>query len=1111
VHPCYVSVWEGNAGSEYSTWANITSGEEPDLVTAQGSTLRIHSLCQKTGKLILVESFPNLYGNVCFLDTLQNPDSQSEGSDALLLGFSGHPRLAVVTIQTACPKFLLGSTLFDLSPVLQEMSYGSVAPLEQDLQATLLQKPINTATISVALGGGIALACLQLRHTSGLGWQAMEDKPYLLPLQSLSAVIDDQSGSNGTSSNIKDAVLSVVTGFGDILSTTFLPGYLEPTIVILHSNPHSGGRSWSGRLGRHEGGTRHAMVLTAVTVTVSHHRSAMLWGTQVPADALHVYPTGDGCLVQCVNSILAVSNVGQIQQCLAVNGWARSTMTSDYTVHANPWPFPKLSIALDGAQISFVTDKAAFCMLRCGQIFLLQYTDSWSLLPLYKNVGAIGQIANLSCWSLGNVLPNKILESKLLDSPEKLKEKVVKTGLLFCGSRLGDSSLLGYALETTSMADAMQGNSVLQNPRLKGICTETEDAEASDSEYDRILQAEESALYATTTDDAGSRPTIIPPSDDDEESNYQAASQQRKRARLSQLIVVRALTSLDSLTALGPLGPGCKGPLSKTVEANKDEALLSANAAPSFGAPGYIFPCGFGSSGGLALLTAPGKDDRSIIAEEDCINAKAIFNLPSRGLVILSTVNGIRFLRLIGNDQENVNDVKIESSKEGQTDSLEEIALDEWCSDETRKSVLAENALLLTASEINDEDFCVLVGIPVDENSMAYSVFILSDSTGQLVIKAKNTLPVPKGALINAMTPIQLNSNSKTLVFGCTLSNGDVRLFTFNKLGNLDHQIFESVATMDLETEEDNEEEIYYSNSTVVAIDLFEAPKSFFISKPPESKYEKDDSMENNSLGDALPDEDDQELYGDSTLLSSGNKDDMHSTSDEAELEEEEEEASFFALCRQSGILEIYEVAEVLSSGQKAIPIWTTYGASHGVPQLLPQRQGGSAYRAPRSHKVSVDEIRFFFCGPSSNEITSTFGSPRIFCVAMETSDGDTLVYSADSSNLSGSSRTFSRVQMKNVSRPSQEQSKHLSKLRRKGIVDANGANDSANGFRHNHLFPFQNLSGQDGLFAAVARPLWLIAERGQPTFLCHRLRHVAPAGASSRPVVGFCSGLLVS
>jgi hypothetical protein len=1112
VHPCYLSVWEGNAGSEFSTWAKITSrstDDMPDLVTAQGSTLTIYSIEPATGKLLFVESFPNLYGNVCFLETLTSPDG--DGSDALLLGFSGNPRLAVVTIKATCPKLLLGTTLFDLTLALQELSYGSITPLEQDLQATLWQKPVNTATVSVTLGGGVALACLQLRHTAAAGWHATDDKPYLLPLQSLSASsLEEKTGSaNALFSNNKDLTQSIMTGFGDILSTAFLPGYLEPTMVILHSNPHSGGRAWPGRLGREAGGTRHAMELTAVTVTVSHHRSAILWSTQVPADALQVYPTGEGCMVHCTNSLLAVSNTGQIQQCLAANGWAPATMASDVTVQANPWPFPKLAIALDGAQISFVTEKAAFCVLRYGQVYLLQYTNSWSLLPLYKNIGAIGQIANLSCWPLGKVFPSKFLETKLGEGGEKSKLNSMEAGLLFAGSRLGDSSLLGYALETTSMADAMEGESVLQNPKLESTLPEEHKEDTTDTEYDRILQLEEDALYAAPTAD-GDGPELIPPSDDDDEESNEQTMQQRKRARLSHLVVTRALTILDSLTALGPLGPGCLGPVSKAIKPDKDEGVVEVDKALSFGSSGYIFPCGYGSSGGLALLTAPGREDSSIVAEEDCVNAKAIFNLPSRGLVVLSMDSGIKFLRL-DRARRTTKSLKAESDEDSAEDTatLEEIDLDEWCSEETLKFVLSDNAMLLTACEIDDEDFGLLFSTQVSESSMEYCLFVLSDTTGTLSVKTKTMLPIPTGSSIRTVTPFKKDINTEKLILACTLSSGDARLFSFDKQGKLLEQDFNAEIPMEIESKEDNEEEIYYASGEVVAVDIFEAPKAFFATtssetgsvSPTATNEESNDLTRNGSTAD----DDDQELYGGSNTVVS---DDTKKPQPDDNIAPNNEKESLLGLCRQSGKLEVYAISD-LASGQEVSPIWTAFGASHGIPQLQSQRQGGSAYRVPRSHKVCASEIRFFFCGPSSTDQKETIGGPRIFCLAVETNDGDTLLYSADISHRSKPLNTFSRVPMKNVTRPSQEQAKHFSKLSRKGMVGKRDESDRK--LRRNRLFPFQNISGQDGLFAAVARPIWLVAERGRLAALYHRSRHAAPAGASSRPVTAFCSGLLVS
>ena len=88
VHPCYMSVWEGNTGSEYSTWANITGGKLPDLITAQASTLNIYSIEEETGKLLLSHSFPYLAGSVCYLATLSIAHTNGDEPDSLLVGFS---------------------------------------------------------------------------------------------------------------------------------------------------------------------------------------------------------------------------------------------------------------------------------------------------------------------------------------------------------------------------------------------------------------------------------------------------------------------------------------------------------------------------------------------------------------------------------------------------------------------------------------------------------------------------------------------------------------------------------------------------------------------------------------------------------------------------------------------------------------------------------------------------------------------------------------------------------------------------------------------------------------------------------------------------------------
>ena len=63
--------------------------------------------------------------------------------------------------------------------------------------------------------------------------------------------------------------------------------------------------------------------------------------------------------------------------------------------------------------------------------------------------------------------------------------------------------------------------------------------------------------------------------------------------------------------------------------------------------------------------------------------------------------------------------------------------------------------------------------------------------------------------------------------------------------------------------------------------------------------------------------------------------------------------------------------------------------------------------------------------------------------------------------------------------------------------------------FRYNSLVRFNDISGRCGLFAAVSRPFWILAERGIPLALLHRMRHLA--AGSPYPTKAFCPNLGVS
>ncbi|KAG7357145.1 CPSF A subunit region-domain containing protein [Nitzschia inconspicua] len=1176
VHPCYLSIFEGKAGIEYSTWARITepccadtSTAPPDLVTAHGSTLSIYRVEESTGKMLLVHSYPNLAGNVCFLETLTveekqpdawNPTRQVKRPDALLIGFSGHPRLAIVQVK---PELLLATTLLDLTPALNEHEFGAITPLEQDLTASLMQrKGRNQATVSVVLGGGVAVVCLQLKYHSNVGgWSAMEE-PYVLPLVSLAQSIENGGntgggtlGFGGHGGQMKDTAnplnQSIATGFGDILSVAFLLGYSEPTMVLLHANPHVG-QTWSGRLGREEGGTRYSLVLTAVTVTVGHQRSALLWSVEVPADAMHVYSimvdddaesaslrsSSAACLVHCVNSVVFVTNTGQIQQCLATNGWVGSTLSATYSylVESNPWPFPRLAVQLDGAHFSPINASTWFVVLRRGEVYLLQCNDGgevgrgqWSFMSLYQTVGSVGEVSQIRCRSLGKVGADSIDGSLYVDkealalSKTKLEEPVKQTsmmiGLLLVASRMGDSSLLGYALEEVNVSKAIRTEPGISNVKRENTIVPTKveseigrkpDAEnfmddlQVDDDFDRVLKLEEEALYAPVSDNHGlvtqQEPNVVPPSDDEQDVTAQTMFgeyRKRKRARMSQIKIVRSLNVLDSITSLGPLGPGCLGPLTESPEVEIDPTAAVANTSPSVGTAGYIFPCGYGSSGGLALLSLPGRDDRTVLAEADCLNAKALFSLPNHDIVFVAIppeFGGTLAMRYSGNVGESIN-------KNTSSDfHVEEIDLIWWCPDENARDFFS-NCHLLAATDLTKDSFLILVASPINEALHSYFLVVFQvQGSGTIQMTAANQIDIAPGDFITTAA-LQRDQNQERVLMLCTITTGAAMFFDVNAEGGFESSFsFPSEVPMDL-SEESEEEDHFYADRQIVAVDLFKAPKAFFNPLPelqesqPLSRFYEERTEEN---GDLILDDDDKELYSTMSVSVKGHQ---RKTSLETEAPTLEiENVWYAALCRQSGELEIYSVYNL------AEPLWKCTGCGHGVAKLTTECDPSP--RNPKGHKVSTREIRFFFCGPSSHDWDKSFAGPRPFCIVLETTAGDAMIYHANVHSKTLRLKTFERIPSNDVSRPSQESIKHFSKLRRKRIVSAKDGTESPNDFRYNRLFKFKNIQKQHGAFVAAARPFWLVSERGRPTILYHRSRHVAPAGARSRPVAGFCTDL---
>lgn len=208
---------------------------------------------------------------------------------------------------------------------------------------------------------------------------------------------------------------------------------------------------------------------------------------------------------------------------------------------------------------------------------------------------------------------------------------------------------------------------------------------------------------------------------------------------------------------------------------------------------------------------------------------------------------------------------------------------------------------------------------------------------------------------------------------------------------------------------------------------------------------------------------------------------------------------------RGSGKLEVYDHYNL------AVPVWQSFGAGSGCPSFSAINVESSSSKEACITCHDIEEMRFFFAGPTDQTREELMRPSlfRPFCLALHTTKGDFHLYSlAANSNLGGPE--FSRVSLASATRPSSEEGRHRAKLYRRGILSKESSVEIENGksvaFRYNSLNRFVDISKRSGLFSAVARPFWVLADRGMLLTIPHRMRHLA--AGSPKPVKAFCSNV---
>lgn len=1105
--------------------------------------------------------------------------------------------------------------------------------------------------------------------SSSPAWWRTASEPYTLPLSNLSAslpatksktnsALQQQSKYNKYHAATQTNALKISHGFGDILSSAFLRGYTEPVIVILHSSPQNGGRACPGRLGHHSSATRSALSLTAISISIMQKRSVVLWSLPecMPSDAyeLHPHPKG-GVLVLGANQVLYVDCAGKVQCCTAVNGWVRATGSSMLLpnvgsagglMQPNPSPLSKLSIQLDGSRLSFVNEDVAMVSLRDGTLYSLEFHGKEdcigvggesgvciSLSPVGKKLGSLGMISTLSVLPLVHVnIQTHVAMGKLMGKESgfptakkeemgggdvskgvALKEEASSLGLVFAGSRMGDSMLMLYDLkekiklvplekdkeqeQEKAIIDPLESNKrkreddnevTVKKERIeqsinepidttKTDCLKNESVQnggkaiaVSDDENlseEEIMRREEEALYAPENGIGGAN-AIIPLQDDGDDRNETLlpgiTPKQLYRPQILSMSVFQDTKILDCMTGLGPIGQGCAGP---TVGKESGDVALAANIIKpnTKGSMLNIHPCGFGSSGGLALLSAPGlNSSATIVSETDCLDIGSIFPCPNLGyfFVVKKKENsGCMVMRAVTEDEERrLVEVDIDTILEGGMDIETPMPSFESIRDILTRMNIISVKEFKSKNKAASGDFVMLMA----RYGSAYSLVILSQKQGFFSIEQSHFIGshddgklVERDNLISASFVEHLDKSrilcaGEDLSLACVWSSGIASTFSisYNNDWIIKEVLFDKGLTeLKLSGEEVANEDYhaskFYQDTSIVAIDIFAVADNIFgngnecfgLKVDEETSYT---DTRDDEKGHLKFDEDDLELYGEDAIgdVAASSKVDKGERQP-ADLNTSSQIAPsryntlggyisgaglsasskvVVALSRRSGQLEIYDVEKLFEgspndsmvhyvSDLKASALLWSSRNGFGQGALILDCSKAS-YRRPRVQESCASELRFFFSGPSN--VASESGDLsvlRSLCLLVETNQGDLHLYTGSKSN-SSNDIAFKRVSLHNVARQSKEEGKHRNKLQRKGFAKESFGFDQM--FRPNRLHRFFAVSGEDGLFAATVRPQWFVSERGAPATLHHRLRHCAPAGGTDVPICGFCAGFSV-
>eukprot|EP00590_Aulacoseira_subarctica_P002424 CAMPEP_0172423000 /NCGR_PEP_ID=MMETSP1064-20121228/9083_1 /TAXON_ID=202472 /ORGANISM="Aulacoseira subarctica , Strain CCAP 1002/5" /LENGTH=1845 /DNA_ID=CAMNT_0013164115 /DNA_START=41 /DNA_END=5578 /DNA_ORIENTATION=+ len=569
---------------------------------------------------------------------------------------------------------------------------------------------------------------------------------------------------------------------------------------------------------------------------------------------------------------------------------------------------------------------------------------------------------------------------------------------------------------------------------------------------------------------------------------------------------------LDSCAGLGPLGYGCNGPAYTSTTAFTREMtslgnILSRSNSNS-NSPALIpfndnalsiFPYGYGECGGIAIiqsgfgagLTCSTTDIRQEVDVVGVCGGFVITNLVNK-LVVLPRKSGGALLL-----QELLRHPKADSHDQH---VLEQVDLQSWCLD---NNILWDRCFIRSAFEVGAFSMALVIEQQQHQQNANTVVVLGLDNTSspRAIITNSFSLSSSHGRLI-AVAVANSEVEKSIAVFTCVYENGHGIVYTLKCASDSPPSL------VDFEEEQIKP----LGEDPIVAMDAFASHGSIFV-----STNQKEHSCCKNDFIEKAVDSDDDDAYiyrnaSDEkrsrnvkrvlTSLSSVIRNQVNENSSRFGSDESDRCNIYIACCRASGKIEIYR------HGNLAEPLWESYGAGSGCPTFYHVDDELSSSKQASRVCHEIVEMRFFFAGPT--QVLSSASPSRPFCLALHTVKGDFHLYSLVSHSCDSQQVEFSRVALSVATRQSSEEGRHRAKLFRRGMLFKEGSvefeKDQTSLFCYNSLNRFIDISGRSGLFSATARPFWVLADRGMPVVLQHRMRHLA--AGSPNPIKAFCANL---